>query len=427
MPPGNARFCLPDAANRLSRTCKTQHSGVSLSKKQAEEKSGLNGEAVAGLVLVAAAILAMIVANSPLAPIYNDILHTKLPLGFDPFVLQKDVLHWVNDGLMAIFFFVVGLEIKREMAIGALAHRKTAILPIIAALGGMIVPAMIYASITWSDPVALRGWAIPAATDIAFAVGVLALLGNRVPASLKIFLLALAIIDDLGAIIVIALFYSGALSAMSLGLAALGLLVLWGMNRSNVLNVWPYIIIGVFVWLCVLKSGVHATIAGVATALMIPLAGPKGSTERPLEKLEHALVPWVSFAIVPIFAFANAGVSLAGLTPASLLAPVPLAIALGLFVGKALGIYGFAMTAIRSGMAEMPKSATRAQLFGVAVVGGIGFTMSLFIGTLAFPDASRAAELRIGVLTGSILSAIVGYLILSQCHGRIEKRKLSGA
>lgn len=398
-----------------------------MSKKQIEDASGNKGEAAAGLVLVAAAIVAMIVANSPLAPIYNDVLHTKLPLGISPFVLQKDVLHWVNDGLMAIFFFVVGLEIKREMAIGALAHRKTALLPVIAALGGMIIPAMIYASITWNDPVALRGWAIPAATDIAFAVGVLALLGNRVPASLKLFLLALAIIDDLGAIVVIALFYSGALSAASLGLAALGLLVLWGMNRSNVVSVWPYILVGLFVWLCVLKSGVHATIAGVATALMIPLAGAKGSTERPLEKLEHALVPWVSFAIVPIFAFANAGVSLSGLSPASLLQPVPLAITLGLFIGKAAGIFGFAMAAIRAGLSDMPKSASRAQLFGVAVVGGIGFTMSLFIGTLAFPDPSRAAELRIGVLTGSILSAIVGYLILSQCHGRIEKRKLSGS
>ncbi len=394
-----------------------------MSKAPGNEQGGLNSEALAGMALMAAAVLAMLVANSPLAPVYNDILHSKLPLGISPFVLSKDLLHWINDGLMAIFFFVVGLEIKREVAIGALSNRKTAFLPVIAAVGGMIVPAMIYAAITWDDPIALRGWAIPAATDIAFAIGVLALLGSRVPVSLKIFLLALAIIDDLGAIIVIALFYSGDLSWMSLLLAATGLLVLWGFNRSNVMNVWPYILVGIFVWLCVLKSGVHATIAGVATALMIPISGKRGSTARPLETLEHALVPWVSFAIVPLFAFANAGVSLKGITPDSLLAPVPLAIAVGLFAGKAIGIYSFARASIRAGLADMPQGASHAQLFGVAVLGGIGFTMSLFIGTLAFPDPSRAAELRIGVLTGSMLSAIAGYLILSQCHTLNEKSR----
>ncbi len=384
--------------------------------------SNTGGEAKAGLALMAAAVLAMIVANSPLSAMYNDVLHSKLSLGIAPLALSKDVLHWINDGLMAIFFFVVGLEIKREVAIGALSNRKTAMLPVIAAIGGMIVPAMIYVAVNWGDQSALRGWAIPAATDIAFAVGVLALLGNRVPVSLKIFLLALAIIDDLGAIIIIALFYSANLSWMSLLLAAAGLLVLWGFNRSNITNVWPYIIVGLVVWLCVVKSGVHATIAGVATALMIPIAGARGTTARPLEALEHALVPWVSFAIVPIFAFANAGVSLHGVSPANLLAPVPLGIALGLFLGKAVGIYGFARTAISAGFSEMPKGASHAQLFGVAVIGGIGFTMSLFIGTLAFPDPSRAADLRIGVLTGSILSAVAGYLILSQCHSRTVKR-----
>ena len=394
-----------------------------MSKQDLPDTGGAGNEAAAGLALMAAALLAMIVANSPLAPAYSDALHTRLSIGYPPFVLSKDALHWINDGLMAIFFFVVGLEIKREPAIGALSNRKTALLPVIAALGGMIVPAMIYSAINWGDAAAMRGWAIPAATDIAFAVGVLALLGSRVPVSLKIFLLALAIIDDLGAIVIIALFYSSDLSWMSLLLAAVGLLVLWGFNRSNVTNVWPYILVGLVVWLCVLKSGVHATIAGVATALMIPISGGRGSTARPLETLEHALVPYVSFAIVPLFAFANAGVSLAGITPAHLLAPVPLGIALGLFAGKALGIYGFARTAIKSGLSEMPKGATNAQLFGVAVIGGIGFTMSLFIGTLAFPDPSRAADLRIGVLTGSILSAIAGYLILSQCHSRTAKSR----
>lgn len=394
-----------------------------MSKSDGTEIGNTGGEAKAGIALMVAAVLAMIVANSPLAATYDSILHTKLPLGYPPFVLSKDVLHWINDGLMAVFFFVVGLEIKREMAIGALANRKTALLPVIAALGGMIVPAMIYSAINWGDDGAMRGWAIPAATDIAFAVGVLALLGSRVPLSLKIFLLALAIIDDLGAIVIIALFYSSDLSWMSLLLAALGLLVLWVFNRSNVTNVWPYILVGLVVWLCVLKSGVHATIAGVATALMIPLSGGKDSTARPLETLEHALVPYVSFGIVPLFAFANAGVSLTGVTPAHLLAPVPLGIALGLLLGKAAGIYGFARTAISAGLAEMPKGASNAQLFGVAVIGGIGFTMSLFIGTLAFPDPSRAADLRIGVLTGSIVSALVGYLILSQCHSRIPQSR----
>jgi Na+:H+ antiporter, NhaA family len=375
---------------------------------------GLNSEARAGLFLMAAAALAMIVANSPLNHAYASMLETKLSLGVAPYVLSKTVLHWINDGLMAIFFFVVGLEIKREVFVGALSNRKSALLPVIAAVGGMIIPAMIYSAITWEDAAALNGWAIPAATDIAFAVGVLALLGSRVPASLKIFLLALAIIDDLGAILIIAFFYSSDLSWTSLALAAAGLTVLWAFNRRNVLSIWPYLAVGLFVWLCVLKSGVHATIAGVATALMIPISSTRGSDHGPLETLEHTLQPWVSFAIVPVFAFANAGVSLAGLTPAHMLSPVPLAIALGLFVGKAAGIYGFARTAIGAGLSQMPAGASHRQLFGVAVLGGIGFTMSLFIGTLAFPDAARAVDLRIGVLTGSLLSAAAGYLILSR-------------
>ena len=378
------------------------------------ETGEFNLEAAAGLALVAAAALAMIVANSPLQQAYVETLETHVPLGIAPFVLNKTVLHWINDGLMAIFFFVVGLEIKREVVTGALSNRKNAILPVIAAIGGMIIPAMIYCAINWNDDAALRGWAIPAATDIAFAVGVLALLGNRVPPSLKIFLLALAIIDDLGAILIIAFFYTSDLSLTSLALAAFGMLMLVNLNHRNVLNVWPYLLVGVFVWLCVLKSGVHATVAGVATALTIPIAGPRGTKARPLETLEHALVPWVSFAIVPLFAFANAGVNLAGLSPTQMLGSVPLGIALGLFAGKAIGIYTFAITAIGAKLSDMPKGATRTQLFGVAVLGGIGFTMSLFIGTLAFPDPTRAADLRIGVLAGSIVSACVGYLILSR-------------
>jgi Na+:H+ antiporter, NhaA family len=382
---------------------------------------GLNTEAKAGLVLMAAAVLAMLVANSPLGHAYAGMLETGVSLGVAPYQLTKSVLHWINDGLMAIFFFVVGLEIKREVMVGALSNRKSAMLPVIAALGGMLIPAMIYSSITWNNPAALNGWAIPAATDIAFAVGVLALLGSRIPASLKIFLLALAIIDDLGAILIIAFFYSSNLSWTSLGLAALGLVVLWGFNRRNVLSIWPYVAVGLLVWLCVLKSGVHATIAGVATALMIPIGGTRGSKICPLETLEHSLQPWVSFAIVPLFAFANAGVNLAGLSPAHMFSAVPLAIALGLFVGKATGIYGFARAAIGAGLSQMPAGATPMQLFGVAVLGGIGFTMSLFIGTLAFTDPAWAVDLRIGVLTGSILSAVVGYLILARTPPKLDK------
>ena len=371
-------------------------------------------ESSGGILLIGCTLAALLWANSPWSHSYFELWHTKLTVGFAGQQLSQELHFWINDGLMAIFFFVVGLEIKREVVTGALSNRKNAILPVIAAIGGMIIPAMIYCAINWNDDAALRGWAIPAATDIAFAVGVLALLGNRVPPSLKIFLLALAIIDDLGAILIIAFFYTSDLSLTSLALAAFGMLMLVNLNHRNVLNVWPYLLVGVFVWLCVLKSGVHATVAGVATALTIPIAGPRGTKARPLETLEHALVPWVSFAIVPLFAFANAGVNLAGLSPTQMLGSVPLGIALGLFAGKAIGIYTFAITAIGAKLSDMPKGATRTQLFGVAVLGGIGFTMSLFIGTLAFPDPTRAADLRIGVLAGSIVSACVGYLILSR-------------
>ncbi len=384
--------------------------------KPRAEKSPLTTEAKAGLTLTAAAVLALLVANSGWAPYYFEALDQRHTVGIAPYALNKTLLHWINDGLMTIFFFVVGLEIKREAVLGALSHRKTASLPVIAAVGGMLIPALIYAAINFDDPTALRGWAIPAATDIAFAMGVLALLGDRVPVSLKLFLLALAIIDDLGAILIIAFFYSSDLSWSSLGLAGLGLLALWALNQRHVLRLWPYLAIGIFVWLCVLKSGIHATIAGVATAMMIPIAGPKGSTQRPLETLEHALTPWVNFAILPIFAFANSGVSLTGVTASQLAAPVPLGIALGLLVGKPIGIYGFAVAAIRAGVSQMPKGASHTQILGVAVLGGIGFTMSLFIGNLAFPDPARAVDLRIGVLTGSLLAALIGYVILSRAH-----------
>ncbi len=378
---------------------------------------GFSREAAAGLILLASALLALGVANSPLGSLYDKLLHHEATIGIAPLALTKSLLHWINDGLMAIFFLLVGLEIKRESLIGPLSNRRSATLPVIAAAGGMLVPALIYTAINWGDPVALRGWAIPSATDIAFAVGVIAMLGKRVPSSLRAFLLALAIIDDLGAIIIIALFYSGHLSVSALALAAAGIATLVALNRSGVTKVWPYLIVGLFVWLCVLKSGVHATLAGVVTAIAIPFNGPKGSGDGPLLKLEHVLGPWVSFAIVPMFAFANAGVSLHGITFGELLTPIPLGIALGLFFGKAIGIYGFAKAAIRAGLGEMPRGASDVQLLGTAVLGGIGFTMSLFIGMLAFPGAAAAADLRLGVLTGSLISAAVGYIILANARG----------
>lgn len=378
------------------------------------DAKGVSREAAAGLTLLAAAVLALIVANSPLRDAYDDALGTQLTIGFAPLLLSKPLLLWINDGLMAVFFFLVGLEIKREALRGALSSARTASLPAIAALGGMMVPAIIYAGLNWDNQVALRGWAIPAATDIAFAVGVLALLGSRVPPTLKIFLLALAIIDDLGAILIIAIFYTNGLSLSALALAFLGIAALALLNRANVLRVWPYLLVGAFVWVCVLKSGVHATLAGVATALAVPLTGAKKNIEGPLETLESAIDPWVTFLILPIFAFANAGVSLAGVSASEVLSPIPLGIALGLFIGKPIGIYGFARAAIASGVGEMPPGASQVQLFGTAVLGGIGFTMSLFIGMLAFPEPGASAEVRLGVLSGSLLSALAGYIILSR-------------
>jgi NhaA family Na+:H+ antiporter len=374
---------------------------------------GISREAAASLALLAAAAVALVVANSPLRSGYENLFATELTLGSAPFVLSKSLLHWINDGLMVIFFFVVGLEIKREMLQGALSTRRAATLPVLAALGGMVTPALIDAAINWGDAIALRGWAIPTATDIAFAVGVMAALGSRVPAGLKVFLLALAIVDDLGAILIIAFFYTSDLSLAALGLAAIGIALLVAMNRANVLRFWPYLLVGAFVWICVLKSGVHATLAGVATALAVPLTGATKQEDGPLERLEISLTPWVSFFILPIFALANAGVSLAGVSVSEALSPIPLGIALGLIIGKPLGIYGFARMAIRSGLGEMPLGASQVQLFGTAILGGIGFTMSLFIGMLAFPDLQGSTEVRLGVLAGSLVSAVVGYSVLA--------------
>jgi len=382
-------------------------------------------DAASGIVLLGAAFLALILQNSPASWLYDSLLGTPVTIGVGAVVLDKPLLLWINDGLMAIFFFLVGLEIKRELMVGELSTAKQAALPVIAAVGGMLVPALIYSFINWTDDIALHGWAIPAATDIAFAVGVLALLGPRVPTALKVFLLALAIIDDLGAIIIIAFFYTSHLSLVALGLAAIGVALLAILNFRGVTHIASYVLVGLFIWLCVLESGVHATLAGVVTALAIPLTVPQGQTQSPLVKLEDALHPWVTFGVLPLFAFGNAGVTLAGMTLAKVFSAIPMGIAAGLFIGKPIGILGFSFAAIKLKLAGKPEGSTWPQLFGVSILGGIGFTMSLFIGTLAFVDAERAAEIRIGVLLGSIMSAIVGYLVLSRVTPAVVSAKPS--
>ncbi|MGY6269014.1 Na+/H+ antiporter NhaA [Achromobacter denitrificans] len=378
-------------------------------------QSFLRSEALGGYVLMLAALIALAVANSPAAPYYFGALETKLGFQMGPVVLKETVLHWINDGLMAVFFLLVGLEIKREVLDGQLRGAGRIVLPGIAALGGMALPALIYVLVNAGSPDTLRGWAIPAATDIAFALGILALLGSRVPTSLKIFLTALAILDDLGAIVIIALFYTSTLNTHALGMAGALLVCLLCLNRAGVLRLAPYLVIGAVLWYFVLKSGVHATLAGVALALTIPLRpqnqGHPGA-HSPLHALEHGLHKPVALLIVPIFGFANAGVSFAGLGLASLAQPVPLGVALGLFLGKQLGVFGFAWLAIKSGIASLPRHATLVQLYGVALLCGIGFTMSLFIGALAFTDPAAVDATKIGVLTGSLVSAIAGFALL---------------
>ncbi|WP_342066368.1 Na+/H+ antiporter NhaA [Achromobacter kerstersii] len=375
----------------------------------------LRSEALGGYVLMAAALAALIIANSPAAPLYFDVLGSKLGFQAGPIVLHETVLHWINDGLMAVFFLLVGLEIKREVLDGQLRGVSRIVLPGIAALGGMVAPALIYVLINMGSPETLRGWAIPAATDIAFALGILALLGSRVPTSLKIFLTALAILDDLGAIIIIALFYTAQLKVVALAMAGALLVCLFCLNRAGVTRLTPYLLIGAVLWYFVLKSGVHATLAGVALALTIPLsprnAGKPGA-HSPLHDLEHALHKPVALLIVPIFGFANAGVSFAGMGLASLAQPVPMGVALGLFLGKQLGVFGFAWLAIKAGVASLPRHATFTQLYGIALLCGIGFTMSLFIGALAFTDAASVDATKIGVLAGSLASGLIGFLLL---------------
>jgi Na+:H+ antiporter, NhaA family len=368
----------------------------------------LKSEAAGGIILMFVAALAIIVANSPAAPLYFAILAK--------YVGGMSVLHWVNDALMAVFFLLVGLEIKREFLDGQLSTWPRRLLPGIAAAGGMLVPALIYIAVNARTPETLRGWAIPTATDIAFALGVLALLGSRVPVSLKVFLTALAIIDDLGAVAIIAMFYTAELSLPWLGAAALILAILAFLNRVGVERLLPFLALGAILWFLVLKSGIHATLAGVALALTIPLKPSPGRRENPtspLHILEHALHPWVAFIIVPVFGFANAGVTLAGMSWAALFDPVTLGVAGGLFIGKLTGVFLTTWTAIKLRIADCPQDASMAQVFGVSLLCGIGFTMSLFIGLLSFPDSPALQDaVKVGVLTGSILSAIFGTLVL---------------
>ena len=370
----------------------------------------LEHPATGGVVLLLAALLALVLANSPLASAYGGLLATRVTAAIGALEIDKPLLLWINDGLMAVFFFQVGLEIKRELMEGHLADRDQLILPGLAAAGGMVVPALIYIAVNVNDPLVLQGWAIPAATDIAFALGILALLGPRVPTSLKVFLLTVAIIDDLGAIIIIALFYTANLSIGALLLGALALVVLLAMNRFGVGRTAPYIFVGVVLWICVLKSGVHATLAGVATALLIPMHGKGGNPM--VEKIEHDLAPYVGFLVMPLFAFANAGVSLSGLGFDAFLAPLPLGIILGLVVGKQLGVVGGAIIAVRGLKARLPENVGWPQIYGIACLAGIGFTMSLFIGTLAFEDEAHAVGVRLGVIGGSLISGLLGYFVL---------------
>lgn len=369
-------------------------------------------EAASGLLLIAAAALALIINNSSLSWLYNGLLDTPVVAQIGALKIAKPLLLWINDGLMAMFFLLIGLEVKREVLDGQLSKPSQIVLPGAAAIGGMVVPALVYWFLNRDDPTALGGWAIPMATDIAFALGVLALLGKRVPVSLKLFLMTLAIIDDLGAIIVIAIFYSGTLSTLSLALAGACIVALIAMNRLGVVKLGPYMIIGLILWVCVLKSGVHATLAGVTLAFCIPLR-TKNAEPSPLMTLEHALHPWVAYGILPLFAFANAGLSLSGVTMESFTHHVPMGIAVGLLLGKTLGVFGLTWLAVKIGIAALPQGANWGQVLGVAILCGIGFTMSLFVGSLAFvPGASEYAGMdRMGILTGSILAALIGYAV----------------
>ena len=377
-------------------------------------------ESAGGILLLFSAAVAMLLANSPLSNQYNDFLNLPVSLQIGSFSINKTLIHWINDGFMAVFFVLVGMEVKKELFEGALSSYQQAIFPAIAAVGGMIVPALIYWFIAKQDPSLANGWAIPMATDIAFALGIMALLSKQVPLPLKIFLLALAIIDDLGAIVVIALFFSHELSVQALIFSGISILTLVLLNRFRVSALCAYMVIGAILWASVLKSGVHATLAGVIIGFCIPLKGKKG--ERPLHDFEHILAPWSSFVILPLFAFANAGVSFDGIDVSMISSPLLLAIACGLIIGKPVGVFGFSYISVKLGLAKLPDGINFKQIFAVAVLCGIGFTMSMFLASLAFDaDAGESVNTlsRLGILLGSTVSATLGYLFLKQTTKRI--------
>lgn len=384
-------------------------------------------ESAGGIILFAFAMLALVLDNTPLQHLYTGLQDIPLTFQIGTFALSKPLILWVNDGLMAVFFFLVGLEIKREILEGELNSLSKFALPGFAAVGGMLVPGLIYAALNLHNPANLHGWAIPTATDIAFALGILSLLGSRVPVSLKIFLTALAILDDLGAIIIIAIFYTHNMSYISLAFAGVCMIILLVLNLMGVRRMGIYILVGVIMWVCVLKSGVHATLAGVILAMAIPLRDKKDPTRSPLRDIEHGLHPWVAFLVLPVFAFFNAGVSFAGISLSTLAHPIPLGIALGLFVGKQIGVFGAAWLAVKAKLARLPQGASWSWIYGISLLCGIGFTMSLFIGTLAFNevDQTYAVLVRLGVIVGSFASGLLGYLILfgksKQTHTNISR------
>jgi len=382
----------------------------------------LDLESSSGLFLVFAAVLAMIVANSPLAPLYDALIELPVGVRVGALEIEKPLLLWVNDGLMAVFFFLVGLELKREVLEGQLSDPREIVLPALGAIGGMLFPALIYIWVNQGDSTALQGWAIPAATDIAFALAILALLGSRVPLSLKIFLVSVAIFDDVGAIVIIALFYTSDLSVTALITAAACLPVLLLLNRRGVMEKAPYMLIGIVIWVAVLKSGVHATLAGVVLAAFIPMRNPKEEVS-PLHDLEHDLHTAVAFGILPVFAFANAGISLSGLSLESFLHPVPLGIIAGLFLGKQLGVFLFCALGVSLGLARLPADLRWAHIYGTALICGVGFTMSLFIGSLAFEESgvNLLFDERLGIIVGSLISGLCGYLVLRLTLPEVEE------